>query len=105
MLGGIFLLQGWDAHCHVVSARSGGRGWGDFKARPSESIRNARGTPDLPHLNLRALVQTTEMTIPSFETTFAVPMTCEACVKDISGSLYELAGTRSDISCQQVDAS
>ncbi|PSN67154.1 superoxide dismutase copper chaperone-like protein [Corynespora cassiicola Philippines] len=32
------------------------------------------------------------MTIPSFETTFAVPMTCEACVKDISGSLYELAG-------------
>ncbi|KAF2019655.1 Cu,Zn superoxide dismutase-like protein [Aaosphaeria arxii CBS 175.79] len=32
------------------------------------------------------------MTIPPFETTFAVPMTCESCIKDISGSLYKLNG-------------
>ncbi|KAF2115884.1 superoxide dismutase [Lophiotrema nucula] len=30
--------------------------------------------------------------IPSFETTFAVPMTCEACIKDIKGSLSQLSG-------------
>jgi copper chaperone CopZ len=28
----------------------------------------------------------------SFQTLFAVPMTCESCVKDVSGSLYELNG-------------
>jgi copper chaperone for superoxide dismutase len=33
------------------------------------------------------------MTIPTFETTFAVPMTCEACIKDIEGSLHQLSGT------------
>ncbi|KAL3426950.1 heavy-metal-associated domain-containing protein [Phlyctema vagabunda] len=27
-----------------------------------------------------------------FQTLFAVPMTCESCVKDISGSLYKLSG-------------
>jgi copper chaperone CopZ len=27
-----------------------------------------------------------------FQTLFAVPMTCESCVKDISGSLYKLGG-------------
>jgi len=33
------------------------------------------------------------MTISApFETLFAVPMTCESCVKDISGSLYKLDG-------------
>ncbi|KAF2000065.1 superoxide dismutase copper chaperone-like protein [Amniculicola lignicola CBS 123094] len=32
------------------------------------------------------------MTIPTFETTFAVPMTCESCIKDIEGSLYKLKG-------------
>ncbi|KAL2218083.1 superoxide dismutase 1 copper chaperone [Thermoascus aurantiacus ATCC 26904] len=30
--------------------------------------------------------------IEPFKTTFAVPMTCEACVKDISDSLYKLQG-------------
>jgi len=30
--------------------------------------------------------------VPPFETIFAVPMTCEACIKDISGSLYKLNG-------------
>jgi hypothetical protein len=37
---------------------------------------------------------TTRMTIPPFETTFAVPMTCEACIKDIKGSLDQVAGMR-----------
>ncbi|KAF2133243.1 superoxide dismutase copper chaperone-like protein [Dothidotthia symphoricarpi CBS 119687] len=32
------------------------------------------------------------MTVPAFETIFAVPMTCEACVKDIEGSLHHLSG-------------
>jgi len=33
------------------------------------------------------------MTITTpFQTLFAVPMTCESCVKDISGSLYQLGG-------------
>ncbi|KAH7139449.1 superoxide dismutase copper chaperone-like protein [Dendryphion nanum] len=32
------------------------------------------------------------MTVPSFETIFAVPMTCEACIKDISGSVHQLSG-------------
>lgn len=32
------------------------------------------------------------MEIPTFETTFAVPMTCEACIKDIEGSLHQLSG-------------
>ncbi|KAF2645101.1 superoxide dismutase copper chaperone-like protein [Massarina eburnea CBS 473.64] len=32
------------------------------------------------------------MTVPTFETTFAVPMTCEACIKDIEGSLHQLDG-------------
>ncbi|KAF2191336.1 Cu,Zn superoxide dismutase-like protein [Zopfia rhizophila CBS 207.26] len=32
------------------------------------------------------------MTIPPFETTFAVPLTCEACIEDVSGSLYKLSG-------------
>jgi len=27
-----------------------------------------------------------------FQTLFAVPMTCESCIKDISGSLYKLSG-------------
>jgi len=33
-----------------------------------------------------------------FQTVFAVPMTCESCVKDVSGSLYKLSGI------QKVDA-
>jgi len=33
-----------------------------------------------------------------FQTVFAVPMTCEGCVKDVSGSLYKLSGI------QKVDA-
>ncbi|KAF2747993.1 Cu,Zn superoxide dismutase-like protein [Sporormia fimetaria CBS 119925] len=32
------------------------------------------------------------MTIPPFETIFAVPMTCEDCIRDISGSLHKLDG-------------
>ncbi|PVI06217.1 Cu,Zn superoxide dismutase-like protein [Periconia macrospinosa] len=32
------------------------------------------------------------MVLPTFETTFAVPMTCEACIKDIEGSLQKLSG-------------
>ncbi|KAF2205606.1 Cu,Zn superoxide dismutase-like protein [Delitschia confertaspora ATCC 74209] len=32
------------------------------------------------------------MTIPPFETTFAVPLTCESCIKDVSTSLYKLDG-------------
>ncbi|KAF2865865.1 superoxide dismutase [Massariosphaeria phaeospora] len=34
------------------------------------------------------------MTIPPFETIFAVPMTCESCIKDISGSLHQLSGIK-----------
>ncbi|KAF2281499.1 superoxide dismutase copper chaperone-like protein [Westerdykella ornata] len=34
------------------------------------------------------------MTIPTFETIFAVPMTCEDCIRDISGSLYKLDGIK-----------
>ncbi|KAF2144908.1 uncharacterized protein K452DRAFT_324736 [Aplosporella prunicola CBS 121167] len=30
--------------------------------------------------------------IPSFQTTFAVPLSCEACIKDVSTSLYNLGG-------------
>ncbi|KIW08018.1 uncharacterized protein PV09_00963 [Verruconis gallopava] len=30
--------------------------------------------------------------IPPFQTTFAVPLTCESCVKDVSKSLYALPG-------------
>lgn len=30
--------------------------------------------------------------IPSFETTFAVPLSCEDCIEDVSGSLYKLNG-------------
>jgi len=30
--------------------------------------------------------------IEPFETVFAVPLSCEDCVKDVSGSLYQLAG-------------
>ncbi|KAI9669694.1 MAG: hypothetical protein M1831_007390 [Alyxoria varia] len=32
------------------------------------------------------------MTIPPFETTFNVPLTCEACVTEVSGSLYKIPG-------------
>ncbi|KAG8631828.1 hypothetical protein KVT40_000968 [Elsinoe batatas] len=32
------------------------------------------------------------MGVPSFETTFAVPLSCEACIKDVSESLYKLEG-------------
>ncbi|KAJ4377366.1 copper chaperone [Neocucurbitaria cava] len=32
------------------------------------------------------------MTVPAFETIFAVPMTCQSCVKDIEGSLQQLSG-------------
>ncbi|KAF2813688.1 Cu,Zn superoxide dismutase-like protein [Mytilinidion resinicola] len=32
--------------------------------------------------------------IPSFETTFAVPLHCEDCIKDVSGSLYKLNGIK-----------
>lgn len=28
----------------------------------------------------------------SFQTLFAVPMTCESCVRDVSGSLFKLSG-------------
>lgn len=34
----------------------------------------------------------TIMSIPPFETTFAVPLSCEDCIKDVSSSLYKLAG-------------
>ena len=30
--------------------------------------------------------------IPTFETTFAVPLSCEACIKAVSTSLYKLDG-------------
>ncbi|KAK4952211.1 copper chaperone [Elasticomyces elasticus] len=30
--------------------------------------------------------------IPPFQTTFAVPLSCEACIKDVSTSLYKLNG-------------
>lgn len=30
--------------------------------------------------------------IPPFETTFAVPLSCEDCIKDVSASLYKLGG-------------
>jgi copper chaperone CopZ len=30
--------------------------------------------------------------IPEFETTFAVPLSCEACIKSVSTSLYKLDG-------------
>jgi copper chaperone for superoxide dismutase len=33
------------------------------------------------------------MTVPVFETIFAVPMTCESCIRDIEKPLYELSGT------------
>ncbi|KAI4697654.1 uncharacterized protein J4E84_000786 [Alternaria hordeiaustralica] len=32
------------------------------------------------------------MTVPSFETIFAVPMTCQSCINDIEGSLQQLSG-------------
>lgn len=31
--------------------------------------------------------------IPPFETTFAVPLSCEDCIKDVSTSLHKLDGT------------
>lgn len=31
--------------------------------------------------------------IPPFETTFAVPLSCDSCIKDVSTSLYKIAGT------------
>jgi copper chaperone for superoxide dismutase len=33
------------------------------------------------------------MTVPAFETIFAVPMTCQSCINDIEGSLQQLSGT------------
>ncbi|KAI4731458.1 Cu,Zn superoxide dismutase-like protein [Aureobasidium sp. EXF-10728] len=30
--------------------------------------------------------------IPPFETTFAVPLSCDSCIKDVSTSLYKIAG-------------
>jgi copper chaperone CopZ len=33
------------------------------------------------------------MTVPVFETVFAVPMTCQSCINDIEGSLQQLSGT------------
>ena len=30
--------------------------------------------------------------IPTFETTFAVPLSCEDCIKAVSTSLYKLDG-------------
>ncbi|KAF2033579.1 Cu,Zn superoxide dismutase-like protein [Setomelanomma holmii] len=32
------------------------------------------------------------MTVPAFETIFAVPMTCQSCINDIEGSLQQLSG-------------
>ncbi|KAF1836200.1 Cu,Zn superoxide dismutase-like protein [Decorospora gaudefroyi] len=32
------------------------------------------------------------MTVPPFETIFAVPMTCQSCINDIEGSLHQLSG-------------
>ncbi|KAL1301791.1 hypothetical protein AAFC00_005986 [Neodothiora populina] len=32
--------------------------------------------------------------IPPFETTFAVPLSCETCIKDVSDSLYKLDGIK-----------
>ncbi|KAF7443514.1 Superoxide dismutase 1 copper chaperone [Pyrenophora tritici-repentis] len=32
------------------------------------------------------------MTVPPFETIFAVPMTCQSCINDIEGSLQQLSG-------------
>jgi hypothetical protein len=40
------------------------------------------------HLNFT----TFKMTVPSFETIFAVPMTCQSCINDIEGSLQQLSG-------------
>jgi len=33
-------------------------------------------------------------TIPPFQTTFAVPLSCESCIKDVSTSLYALDGIK-----------
>nr|POE89825.1 superoxide dismutase 1 copper chaperone [Quercus suber] len=45
------------------------------------------------------------MTIPTFETTFAVPLSCEGCIKDVSSSLHKLDGISSvsaDLSSQLI---
>jgi hypothetical protein len=55
------------------------------------SSRNHRWHHSL-NINFILHSPTTTMTIPPFETTFAVPMTCEACIKDIKGSLDQVAG-------------
>ncbi|KAF2473238.1 Cu,Zn superoxide dismutase-like protein [Lindgomyces ingoldianus] len=41
------------------------------------------------------------MTIPSFETTFAVPLTCDACIQDVSVALYKLSGINKVIASLQ----
>ncbi|CAK4030541.1 Cu,Zn superoxide dismutase [Lecanosticta acicola] len=45
------------------------------------------------------------MTIPPFETTFAVPLSCESCIRDVSSSLYKLDGISNisaDLKSQQI---
>jgi copper chaperone CopZ len=42
------------------------------------------------------------MTVPVFETIFAVPMTCQSCINDIEGSLQQLSGTSAIGLCMHV---
>jgi hypothetical protein len=81
----------YEARSRVVGrpAAAGNQDPPDFKAGCTDARELEFVTFDIP-----LLIQSFfTMVVPTFETTFAVPMTCEACIRDIEGSLKHLSGT------------
>jgi hypothetical protein len=60
-----------------------------------QSTLNLPQSNDHTHFDLPSYepLETINMTLPVFETIFAVPMTCQSCIDDIEGSLQQLSGT------------
>jgi hypothetical protein len=60
-----------------------------------QSTLNLPQSNDHTHFDLPNCepLETINMTLPVFETIFAVPMTCQSCIDDIEGSLQQLSGT------------
>jgi hypothetical protein len=70
----------------------GDSGLGGFQSDERQS-HNAHNLTSQSLGSITPDFTTFKMTVPSFETIFAVPMTCQSCINDIEGSLHQLSGT------------
>jgi hypothetical protein len=76
----------------VVGTRAASGRFQSDQVEHHNGLESSDTTPSLLQLST-FLQETFKMTVPVFETIFAVPMTCQSCINDIEGSLQQLSGT------------